>query len=131
MKRAPDVLDAALQLLDRQVVDPDDRQLCNIDDLEFTEQRGGAPYVTAILYGPGALAGRFHGVFARFLRGIHRRMHPDERPQPARIEFSKVQAVDSRVVVAHNAAVGHPALFEVWVRDNVIAKIPGSAHAAE
>ena len=42
-------LDAALHLLDRQVVDRDDLMVCNVDDLEITEDESGTLAVTGIL----------------------------------------------------------------------------------
>jgi len=55
-KPAPDAIDAALNLLDRQIVDKDGRMAGTVDDLGLTEDPKGPPYVTAILAGPGALA---------------------------------------------------------------------------
>ena len=67
------VVDAGLHLLDRQVIDPDARNVCKVDDLELTvPEDGGAPYVTAILCGPGVLGRRLGGVFRRVLnRATH------------------------------------------------------------
>jgi hypothetical protein len=51
-------LDAALELLDRQLLDRDGTPAGKVDDLELTDSGEGLkqPYVTAILTGPGALA---------------------------------------------------------------------------
>lgn len=61
-------LDAALHLLDRQVVDSDARMVCNVDDLELTETAGGELAVTGILVGPAALVPRFSGRLGSWLR---------------------------------------------------------------
>ena len=77
-KPAPDEIDAALNLLDRQIVDKDGRMAGTVDDLELTEEPNGAPYVTAILAGPGALSRQLGGRVGRWLESVHERLHPAE-----------------------------------------------------
>lgn len=126
------VLDAALNLLDRQVLDPDGMMVCNVDDLELTEpEDGGAPYVTAILSGPAALAPRFRGLLGRWLLAVQRRLHPAEDPDPARVDFGVVDEVGASIKISLRREETQPNAFEAWCRDNVIAKIPGADHAAE
>lgn len=126
------VLDAALNLLDRQVLDPDGYLVCNVDDLELVESEdGGAPYVTAILAGPAALAPRFGGLLGRWILAVQRRLHPAEDPGPARIDFGVVNEVGPSVRIALRREETRPNAFEDWCRENVVAKIPGASHAAE
>jgi sporulation protein YlmC with PRC-barrel domain len=61
-------LDAALHLMDRQVVDAEGKMVCNVDDLELTEGAGGELAVTGILVGPAALVPRFSGRLGGWLR---------------------------------------------------------------
>lgn len=61
-------LDAALHLLDRQVVDAEGAMVCNVDDLELTEAPGGELAVTGLLVGPAALVPRFSGRLGGWLR---------------------------------------------------------------
>jgi sporulation protein YlmC with PRC-barrel domain len=61
-------LDAALHLLDRQVVDRDGKMVCNVDDLEITISAVGELAVTGLLVGPAALVPRLSGRFSRWLR---------------------------------------------------------------
>ena len=50
---------AALDLLDRQIIDADGMNAGKVDDLEFVQpEGGGAPYVEDILSGLGALGPR-------------------------------------------------------------------------
>jgi sporulation protein YlmC with PRC-barrel domain len=63
-------LDAALHLMDRQVVDKDGRMVCNVDDLELTEGAGGELAVTGILVGAAALVPRFSGRLGNWLRDM-------------------------------------------------------------
>jgi hypothetical protein len=126
------VVDAALHLLDRQVLDPDGRNVCNVDDLELTvPPDGGAPYVTAILAGPLALGPRLGGLLGAWVAAVGRRLHPDPDPGPARIDFGVVDAVASSVRVSLRREETRANAFEAWCRDAVVAKIPGAAHADE
>lgn len=126
------VLDAALNLLDRQVLDPDGHMVCNVDDLELAEpEGGGAPYVSAILAGPAALAPRFGGLLGRWVLAVQRRLHPAEDPEPARIDFGVVDEVGPSVKISLRREKTQPNAFEDWCRENVIAKIPGAGHASE
>jgi hypothetical protein len=125
-------IDAALNLLDRQVVDPEDHMVCNVDDLELTvPEDGGAPYVTAILAGPAALAPRFGGLLGRWVLAVQQRLHPAEAPEPARIGFGVVDEVGSRIRISVRREELWVNAFEDWCRENVIDKIPGASHASE
>lgn len=116
------VIDAGLHLLDRQVLDPDEHHVCKVDDLELAvPEDGGAPYVTAILAGPGVLGRRLGGVFRRVLN----------RAPESRIDFGVVDEVGSAIRIALRREELSVSAIEAWCRDHVIARIPGSAHADE
>jgi sporulation protein YlmC with PRC-barrel domain len=128
----PRVLDADMELLDRQLVDPRGRLVGNVDDLELTAPKGGgAPYVTAILCGPAALGPRLGGLLGQWFVWVQRRLHPDPDPAPARIPFRDVTSIGSHVTLAVGGDDLPSVAFEHWVRDHVIAKIPGASHADE
>ena len=68
-----DTIDAALHLLDRQVIDADGRMVCNVDDLEVTDDGTGSLAVTGLLTGGAALFPRFSGLAGAWLtRTWHR-----------------------------------------------------------
>lgn len=88
-------LDAALHLLDRQVVDPDGRLACKVDDVELTE-RDGTVFVTGLLVGPSALLPRIGGgPLARLwaLTSVARA----GREVPGWVDIADVVDVDSEV----------------------------------
>jgi hypothetical protein len=125
-------IDAVVHLLDRQVVDPDDHMVCNIDDAELTvPDDGGPPYVSAILAGPAALAPRYRGLLGRWVLAVQQRLHPAEKPEPARIDFGVVDEISSRARISLRREELWVNAFEEWCRDNVIAKLPGARHANE
>jgi sporulation protein YlmC with PRC-barrel domain len=121
------LLAAGLELLDLQILDIEGRMAGNVDDLELTfPKEGGAPYVTAILAGPGALAGRLGGRMGLWLESVHQRLHPHESPSPARIPFGVVKTIGNHVELTVPRKELEVTRFEDWVRDRIISRIPGA-----
>jgi sporulation protein YlmC with PRC-barrel domain len=120
---------AGLHLLDRQMVDREERDCGNVDDLELDE-RDGRLRVTALVAGPGVLLRRLGG--RRLGTWLERFIakDPDSAEHPAVIPFTKVSDIGSRITLAVDAEELATARTERWVRDHVIAHIPGSSHDA-
>jgi len=127
------VIDVGLEVLDRQIVDSDGRLAGKVDDLElaFPEDNAGAPYVVAIISGPGALARRLGGRLGAWIEGTHSRLHDERPPRPARVPFSVVKAINNHVEVSVARDTLESDRLERWARDHVIGRIPGAKHAAE
>ena len=129
LARVPDVLDAGLALLDRQIVDCDGRPVAKVDDLEIAYDAEGRPYIGALLYGAGAAGPRIRGRVGRAITAIWRRLRPEFDPRPARIPLSVVSDVDSAVHLSIPVdAIDLP--VTTWVNDRIIRKIPGAGHGA-
>ncbi len=123
-KVAGRMLDAGLDLLDRQILDPHAVPVSTVDDLEITTPDDLAhldpehpPVIHALLTGPVLMTRIFGGRL------------PDSR-------FIRLQwrvVADCGVVVS----VGVPAdsldasWTERWMRDHVIGRIPGGRHDPE
>jgi len=121
------VIDAGLNLLDRQIIDKDGMMAGNVDDLELTfPADGGPPVITGILAGPGALARRLGPRSGAWLESLHSRLHPAEQPGPARVAFGVVRRVADHVEITVSRSELDVSRFEEWVRDKIIAKIPGA-----
>ena len=121
------VVDAGLELLDRQMIDVDGRMAGNVDDLELTfSPDGGPPSVTAILAGPGALSRRIGGRIGNAVAKVHARLQEGDIEGPARVSFGAVTSVASDVRLAVSREDLEIYRFERWARDTIIAKIPGS-----
>jgi sporulation protein YlmC with PRC-barrel domain len=123
---------AVLELLGRQIVDSDGRLAGKVDDLELEipDEADGLPVVTAILSGPGALAGQIGGAAGRWLASVEQRLlSPDAIP--SRIAFDRVRRIDHEVEVAESATALDSNRGDRWVRDVILAKIPGASHASE
>jgi hypothetical protein len=89
------VLDAGLDLLDRQMVDADGAPAGKVDDLTLEELSDGSLLVTEILSGPGALAPRLGGRLGAGWTALFRRLHPDPDPDPAAVPV-RCRAADRR-----------------------------------
>jgi sporulation protein YlmC with PRC-barrel domain len=120
---------AALQLLDRQLIDRDGKMCGNVDDVELELHEDGTVHVSALLSGPGVLAPR---IGLRRLGDWLRRAHAiveGDGDDPARIALARVADIGDHVTVSlHREDLGtfHG---ERWVRDHLIGRIPGSRHA--
>jgi sporulation protein YlmC with PRC-barrel domain len=127
------VIDVGLEVLDRQIVDPNGRLAGRVDDLElvFPEEGTGPPYVVAIISGPGALARRLGGRLGAWIETALGRLQ-DQRPaHPARLPFSVVKRIGNDVEVSVTRETLESDRLERWVAKHVIGKIPGAQHAAE
>ena len=125
-------IDAGLVLLDRQLIDVDRMLAGKVDDLEFTpsEEDPQVLYVTAILAGPGALAGRLGGRLGHWMERISARLRsaPD---RPARVPFEYVKTIATSIDLWVSRSQLETDRLEKWVRQHVIGKIPGAEHAPQ
>jgi sporulation protein YlmC with PRC-barrel domain len=126
------VLEAALQLLDRQLLDRHGRLAGKVDDLELTfPEGGGPPQVTAILAGPGALSRRLGGRFGAWLEAVANRLRDGDDDHPARVPFAVVKQIGSAIDLHVAKAELETDRLEAWARDRIIGKLPGAGDAPE
>ncbi|MDN4613281.1 hypothetical protein P5G50_02345 [Leifsonia sp. F6_8S_P_1B] len=118
------VLDAQLDLLDRQILDPDGVPVTTVDDLELSQPDDlgrldpeDPPTLTSLLTGP-VLGTRIFGG-----------RPPDSRF--VRIPWSLVSDVGVTVEVGTAAGNLDASWVERWVRDHIIGRIPGGRHDPE
>lgn len=96
----PDVeYDAALHLLDRQVVDVAGRHVAKVDDLELTLDADGVLVPTGLLVGLPALLPRFGPRLGGLLSRTHAQVYDAQalRSRPDVIDLALVQDVTSEV----------------------------------
>lgn len=126
IRREPPVellLDAHLHLLDRQVLDRDGAPACVVDDLELGEVQRNSdgnldpPEVTGLLSSPALVRRLFGG------RPPQARMH--------RVDWSHVTRVGNTVDLDCEGEALDCTWLERWVRDRIIARIPGGRHDPE
>ncbi|KAA1419265.1 hypothetical protein F0U44_12530 [Nocardioides humilatus] len=98
--------DAALHLLDRQIVDVDGLLVGNVDDVELTEEPDGSLVPTGLLVGMAALLPRLsRGLYRRWVRLAPANA---ERSRPGVIDIEAVAEVDSDI----RLSVGRDQLIE-------------------
>jgi hypothetical protein len=119
------LLDARLNLLDRQVLDDNDEPVGIVDDLELSgvepdrdiPEGSSAPQVTALLSG--------RVVATRILGGWPPRSLLQEIP------WSLIDSVGVVVKLQSHDLTLDSNWVERWLRDHVIKHIPGGRHAAQ
>ncbi|KLI07608.1 hypothetical protein ACT17_10520 [Mycolicibacterium conceptionense] len=119
------IIDARLHLLDRQLLDDDGAPVGIVDDLELDgieadadiEPGSPAPRVTAILSG--------QVVMTRILGGAPPRSMLHEIP------WQQVASVGVTVKLTDSELPADADWVERWLRDHIVARIPGGRHAAE
>jgi len=126
-EHADDGIFLGLRVLDSQIVDAQGKMCGEADDLQLMLSRGNAaPYVSAVLTGPGALAHRIGGRPGLWIESVYKRMHPAHEPAPASIPFDVVRDIGNHVQLSVPRSQLDISGFEDWVRDRIIAKIPGA-----
>jgi hypothetical protein len=121
-RAAGQVLDAQLHLLDRQVLDADGVPVTTVDDIDISAPDTDrpippgtpAPVITALLTGP-VLGTRIFGGRPPSSRLI-------------RIPWKDVTDVDVVIRLGVRADSLDAGWVERWIRDKVIARIPGGRH---
>ncbi|HEX4868181.1 MAG TPA: hypothetical protein VFV32_11205 [Acidimicrobiales bacterium] len=122
---------AGFALLDRQIVDRDGRMAGKVDDLELAEpDGGGAPYVTGLVSGRGALARRIGGRLGRAAAWLSARLEASGE-QPGPIPFGVVRELGNHIEITLTREDLDSFELERRLRDGVVAKIPGARHAPE
>ena len=121
---AGQVLDVNLHILDRQVLDNDDVPIGHVDDVEVDGlERGSvadpqsAPVVTNLVLNSGLWTRIFGG------RPPSAKLH--------RVPWSAVSNIGTAIELGRPGSAFDVTWTEHWVRDHVIARIPGGRHAPE
>ena len=122
-------------LLDRQILDLAGEAVGKVDDIELTLDPDGTPRIAALLVGPQALGRRLGGRLGHWISTIAGTLHPAEHPDPLRIPWQVVAERDHPVesdsavrLTVRRELLTEPAL-EVWLREHLIARIPGADYA--
>jgi sporulation protein YlmC with PRC-barrel domain len=125
-------LDAALQLLDRQIVDCEQQPVAKVDDVELrVPDDGGPPIVTSLLCGPAAFGPRIGGRLGTWVVSAHRRIAYERGGKPVRIPFEVVKSIESAVELTINRDASGALTLDHWVRDHIVSRLPGAFHRAE
>jgi sporulation protein YlmC with PRC-barrel domain len=119
------VMDLALHLLDRQVVDTHGDPVGKVDDVELSEEG----LVTALLVGPQALAGRIGGVLGELLLFLSAGIGRDSTEEPVRVAVELVTDYGTQITVARSREELGAHRNEDRAREYVVGRIPGADRA--
>ncbi|WP_013320690.1 hypothetical protein [Gloeothece verrucosa] len=117
-------MDLFRDVLDNQLVDCNQRKMGRVDGIVAEYPDNQPPRLAYIEVGLPVVARRLHPGLARWLLNIQSRWGAKQR-EPFRIPWSKVVDVGIDVDVDLDAEETAALVYEQWLRDHVVKKIPG------
>lgn len=124
MKKLPDGLELARDVLDKQVVDREETKMGRVDGLVLELREGQPPRVDHIEMGSSVLARRLHPRIERWVDALRRRIGVQKTGR-YRVPWSAVQEITSHHIRLDVEAIDTPAFtWERWLRDHVIDHLP-------
>jgi sporulation protein YlmC with PRC-barrel domain len=120
-------LDLGLRLLDHQIIGSKDQLFGNVDN-GVLEDVDGRLTLTGIVTGVPGFAPRIGGSLGGWMYAVWRRLRPEVDPQPLVIPMTQVQRIEAAVTVdeAAQQQVADVLQLERWLRQSVVARIPGA-----
>ena len=117
-------MDLVRDCLDKQLVDRNGHKMGRVDGIILEIGDGAKPAVVAIEIGPVCQASRLHPRLAQFVRWVVKRCGV-VRQDPFRLEWSKIVPAGVEVIAEVEAEKTPALALELWLRQNIIARIPG------
>jgi hypothetical protein len=112
-------------LLDAWVLDKHDTPIGRVDGVRIAVRDGEPPRVTDVVLGGTVLAARVHPRLARLAAWVHRRVRGGE-PTETRFPAAQLSSDGVKWKLDEVDARDTPALaWELWLREHVIARLPG------
>jgi sporulation protein YlmC with PRC-barrel domain len=112
-------------VLDKQIHDNEGCKVGKVDGIVVVLRKGRAPRVLALELGVVTLADRVHRRFGDWVYRIERWLGI-AGSEPARIRFEHVVKTGIDVTVNIAARRTGALKWEDWLRDHIVARIPGS-----
>lgn len=118
-------MDVVREVLDKLLVNRDHFPMGRVDGIIVEMREGRPPLLTCIETGPAVSARRISKRLARKLSAFVPKRGPRRDPS-FRIPWSRIRHVGVEVEVEIDARETPAAAWEQWIRDHVIARIPGA-----
>ena len=117
--------DAAVSLLDRQILGDDGQMIGKVDDVTIEQGPDGTWCLTELLLGPGALGPRTGGLVGSWMTAVWQRLCQQPPTGPRRIPISCVGEIGSAIHLTISRSQADVEGFETWVREQIVTRIPG------
>lgn len=91
-------MDLVRDLLDKQVMDRNGREMGRVDGVVLELRDGAPPRVARIEIGGSVLAWRIHPLLARWVEGLMHAIGMGDG-QPRRISFREIRSIENHVTV--------------------------------
>jgi sporulation protein YlmC with PRC-barrel domain len=118
-------MDLIADCLDKQLVDRHGHKMGRVDGVIIEVGEGRKPRVSGIEVGAVCQSTRLHPALQRFVKSISRRFGVANE-DPFRLPWSKVVTAGTEVIAAVEAEQTPALAWELWLRKNIIARIPGA-----
>jgi hypothetical protein len=124
MKKLPDDLELARDILDLQVVDCDEIKMGRVDGLVLELREGKPPRVDHLEMGSSVLARQLHPRIERWVDALRRRIGVQKTGR-YRVPWPAVREITCYHLKLDVKALDTPMFtWEIWLRDHVIEHIP-------
>lgn len=114
-------------LLDRQILDSEGLPFGNVDDIELAVAPDGTLSVAALLVGAQVWGRRLGGRLGDTIEGLAARLQRRTPPGPIRIPIDLVRETGAAITLSVSRDLLVEPELESWLRDHVIARIPGAS----
>lgn len=118
-------VDLIRDCLDKQVVDRNGHKMGRVDGIVIELGDGRKPNVAAIKIGAVCQADRLHPRIGRLVRSISKR-YGVAGHDPFRLPWAKIVSAGTEVIAAVEAEETPAFAWELWLRKNIITRIPGA-----
>jgi sporulation protein YlmC with PRC-barrel domain len=116
-------MEVVRDLLDKQLIDSEGRELGRVDGILLEYAGGGPPRLSSVLIGASVLAERVHPALARVVAAIERLIGLSGR-RPVRIDVSYLKPVGHDIAIGQASARMDAAALEYELRVWLM-KVPG------
>lgn len=116
-------------VLDKQVFDASGRKLGKVDGIALTLRTNRPPRVAAIEIDPRIAWRRVHPALGRWLERLQRWLQPGD-DGPTRIRFEQVVGTGIDVHVDIDGARTNAYVWETWLKQRFVDRIPGGNRGA-
>jgi hypothetical protein len=118
-------MDLVADCLDKQLVDRHGHKMGRVDAIIIEVGGNRMPTVSAIEIGAVCQASRLHPTLGRLFKTISKKcgvVHHD----PFRLSWAKAVSAKIEVIAGVEAEKTSALAWELWLRKNIIARIPGA-----